>query len=45
VARADLLARLGRLPDAVDAYRQALSLEPPSAERAFIARRIRQLTS
>jgi RNA polymerase sigma-70 factor (ECF subfamily) len=45
VARADLLARLGRLPDAVDAYRQALSLEPPSAERAFITRRIRQLTS
>jgi RNA polymerase sigma-70 factor (ECF subfamily) len=45
VARADLLARLGRLPDAVDAYRQALSLEPPTAERAFITRRIRQLTS
>jgi RNA polymerase sigma-70 factor (ECF subfamily) len=45
VARADLLARLGRLPDAVDAYRHALSLEPPSAERAFIAKRIRELTA
>jgi RNA polymerase sigma-70 factor (ECF subfamily) len=45
VARADLLARLGRLPDAVDAYRHALSLEPPSAEREFIAKRIRQLSS
>ena len=45
VARADLLARLGRVPDAVDAYRQALSLEPPSSERAFITKRIRQLTS
>jgi RNA polymerase sigma-70 factor (ECF subfamily) len=45
VARADLLARLGRLPDAVDAYRHALSLEPPSAERTFITKRIRQLTS
>jgi RNA polymerase sigma-70 factor (ECF subfamily) len=42
-ARADLLARAGRGADAVDAYRHALELEPPAAERAFIARRIRQL--
>jgi len=45
VARADLLARLGRDADAVDAYRQALQLEPPAAERAFITRRIRELVS
>jgi RNA polymerase sigma-70 factor (ECF subfamily) len=42
-ARADLLARCGRDADAVDAYRLALELEPPAAERAFIARRIRLL--
>ena len=44
IARADLLVRLGRRTDAVAAYRVALELEPPHAERAFIARRIRQLT-
>ena len=44
IARADLLARVGRDNDAVDAYRQALMLEPPSAERAFIARRIGELS-
>jgi RNA polymerase sigma-70 factor (ECF subfamily) len=44
VARADLLARLHRPAAAVDAYRYALELEPPHAERAFIARRIRELT-
>ena len=40
VARADLLARLGRVPEAVAAYRTALELEPPAAERRFIAGRI-----
>jgi RNA polymerase sigma-70 factor (ECF subfamily) len=43
--RADLLARLHREQDAVDAYRSALELEPPAAERAFIMRRIRELTA
>jgi RNA polymerase sigma-70 factor (ECF subfamily) len=42
-ARADLLARAGRDAEAVAAYRLALELEPPAAERAFIARRIREL--
>jgi RNA polymerase sigma-70 factor (ECF subfamily) len=43
LARADLLARLGRTADAVAAYRAALELEPTAPERAFIARRIREL--
>lgn len=43
LARADLLARLGRADEAVAAYRAALQLEPPPAERRFIARRIREL--
>ena len=42
LARADLLARLGRAADAVAAYRTALELEPTAPERAFIARRIRE---
>lgn len=45
MARADLLRRLGRHDDAVDAYRTALELEPSAAERSFIATRIQQLTS
>jgi RNA polymerase sigma-70 factor, ECF subfamily len=43
-ARADLLRRRGRDAEAVDAYRRALALEPPAGERAFIARRIEQLS-
>jgi RNA polymerase sigma-70 factor (ECF subfamily) len=43
IARADLLARLGRTADAVAAYRLALELEPPGAERAFVTERIRRL--
>jgi RNA polymerase sigma-70 factor (ECF subfamily) len=43
LARADLLARLGRTAGAVAAYRAALELEPTAPERAFIARRIREL--
>ena len=43
LARADLLARLGRTAGAVTAYRAALELEPTAPERAFIARRIRDL--
>jgi RNA polymerase sigma-70 factor, ECF subfamily len=41
-ARADLLSRLGRHAEAHDAYRRALELGPPSAERAFLHRRLRQ---
>jgi RNA polymerase sigma-70 factor, ECF subfamily len=43
LARAGLLARLGRAADAVAAYRAGLELEPTAPERAFIARRIRDL--
>lgn len=43
MARADMLERLERRRDAADAYRLALQLEPPEAEREFIARRIREL--
>ena len=45
VGRADLLSRLGRGAEAVAAYRQALQLEPPPAERSFILRRIQALES
>ncbi|HEV8274096.1 MAG TPA: sigma-70 family RNA polymerase sigma factor [Streptosporangiaceae bacterium] len=43
LARAELLRRLGRCDDAVAAYEAALQLEPPTPERAFIARRLREL--
>lgn len=43
VGRADLLSRLGRHKEAAEAYRAALSMDPPGAERAFISTRIRQL--
>jgi RNA polymerase sigma-70 factor, ECF subfamily len=43
LARADLLSRLGRTQEALDAYRTALELEPPAAERAFIQARIASL--
>jgi RNA polymerase sigma-70 factor (ECF subfamily) len=45
VARADLLARIGRVEDAMAAYRAALELEPPEAERRFISGRIRRLAA
>jgi RNA polymerase sigma-70 factor (ECF subfamily) len=45
IARADLLHRLGRDGEAVEAYRQALALEPPDAERRFVLERIRALSS
>jgi RNA polymerase sigma-70 factor, ECF subfamily len=38
--RAELLRRLGRLGDAADAYRRALSLGPTEPERRFLARRL-----
>lgn len=43
-ARADLLARLGRTEESVAAYRRALELEPPEAERRHIRRRLHALT-
>ncbi|MDP9091500.1 MAG: sigma-70 family RNA polymerase sigma factor [Actinomycetota bacterium] len=43
VARADLLNRLGRKADAVDAYNTALQLDPGPAERQFIHRQIQLL--
>ena len=43
VARADLLHRLARTPDAVDAYQTALQLDPGPAERAFIQHRLAQI--
>ena len=45
VARADLLARLGRDDEASAAYRTALELDPTTAERDFIARRLAALES
>jgi len=45
MGRADLLARLQRNVEAAQAYRHALELEPPLAERTFIQRRIRELTA
>jgi RNA polymerase sigma-70 factor, ECF subfamily len=38
--RADLLRRLGRLPEAAVAYREALELAGTDAERRFLARRL-----
>jgi RNA polymerase sigma-70 factor (ECF subfamily) len=38
--RADLLRRLGRRDEAVDAYRSALALARTSPERAFLQRRL-----
>jgi len=44
LARADLLARLHRCDDAVEAYRTALQLDPTAPERRFIHRRLDTLT-
>ncbi|HEX9539096.1 MAG TPA: sigma-70 family RNA polymerase sigma factor [Streptosporangiaceae bacterium] len=41
--RADLLRRLGRTAEADDAYRTALALGPPPAERDFLAGRLAEL--
>jgi RNA polymerase sigma-70 factor (ECF subfamily) len=38
--RADLLRRLGRFPEAADAYRRALDLAPTGAERRYLAGRL-----
>lgn len=42
VARAGLLRRLGDTAGSQDAYRAALALNPPPAERAFIASQLRE---
>jgi RNA polymerase sigma-70 factor, ECF subfamily len=42
-ARADLLRRLGRRPEAADAYRQALALGPNPVERKFLERRLSEV--
>jgi RNA polymerase sigma-70 factor, ECF subfamily len=44
-ARADLLRRLGRHQDAAGAYRAALDLTTGDAERAFLARRIAEVST
>lgn len=44
VARADLLARLGRTEESAAAYRRALELEPPEAERRHIRQRLHSVT-
>jgi RNA polymerase sigma-70 factor (ECF subfamily) len=43
LARADLYRRLGDTSAARAAYHQALQLEPPRAERAFVHRRLTEL--
>ena len=43
-ARADLLRRLGRREEAASAYRRAAALADNPVERAFLERRLRELT-
>jgi RNA polymerase sigma-70 factor (ECF subfamily) len=43
-ARADFLRRLDRRPEAADAYRTALALEMNAADRAFLERRLEDVT-
>jgi RNA polymerase sigma-70 factor (ECF subfamily) len=43
-ARADLLRRLGRTEDATVAYRRALDLVSNPSERAYLERRLREIT-
>jgi RNA polymerase sigma factor (sigma-70 family) len=40
--RADLLRRMGRLPEAVAAYQEALAITANVTERAFLARRVQE---
>ena len=44
-ARADLLRRLGRRDEAAAAYRRAAALTANEAERAFLARRLAEVTA
>jgi RNA polymerase sigma-70 factor (ECF subfamily) len=43
--RADLLRRLGRDADAVDAYQRAYQLAPTDAERRFLTKRLEELSA
>jgi RNA polymerase sigma-70 factor (ECF subfamily) len=43
VSRADLLQRIGRDPEAIEAYRRGLELSTNQAQRAFLERRIDEL--
>jgi RNA polymerase sigma-70 factor, ECF subfamily len=42
--RADLLRRLGRMPEAEAAYRRALELVPTATERRYLERRIAEIS-
>jgi RNA polymerase sigma-70 factor (ECF subfamily) len=42
-ARADLCRRLGRIPEARDAYQRALELAVQEPERRFLTRRLAEL--
>jgi RNA polymerase sigma-70 factor (ECF subfamily) len=42
-ARADFLRRLGRLPEAAEAYEEALTLTDNEVERAFLAGRLSEV--
>lgn len=44
-ARADLLRRQGRFPEAAIAYREALALAPTEPERRYLDRRLAQISS
>ncbi len=44
VSRADLLSRLDRDAEAADAYRQGLELSTNPVQRAFLEKRIEELT-
>jgi RNA polymerase sigma-70 factor, ECF subfamily len=44
-ARGDVLRRLERLPEAARAYREALALATNATERAFLERRLREVTA
>jgi RNA polymerase sigma-70 factor (ECF subfamily) len=44
-ARADLLRRLGKTAEAIEAYERALNLNMQEPERRFLSRRIAELRS
>jgi RNA polymerase sigma-70 factor (ECF subfamily) len=44
-ARADLLRRLSRRPEAADAYRRALALAENDSARNFLSRRLAEMES
>lgn len=41
--RADLLRRLGRMPDAAESYRAAIALNPNARERIYLERRLAEV--